>query len=132
MGYKLPNERFNNLYNYWNDSIAKLVPENSTILNLSAVEYTKAVLPFCKNVIVAPKFMTISPKTGEPTFVTVHAKIARGAFAHWLIKQRIDSTIRLTEFNELGYVYMAPLSTPEQPVFVCQQFEGLGLSVRLT
>ena len=29
-------------------------------------------------------------------------------------------------------VYDAAASTPEQPVYVCQEFGGLGLSVRLT
>lgn len=132
MGYKLT-KPYENLYDFWGTSIADSLPASSTIVNLSAVEYTKAVLPYIKSTpVIAPKFMTVSPKTGQPIFVTVHAKIARGAFAHWMIKNRIESIEKLPNFMELGYIYDENESTPEQPVYVCQKFEGLGLSVRLT
>ncbi len=130
MGYKLPDG--GSLYKYWGDAIAQLLPSSTTsIINLSAVEYTKAVLPYTDAPVVAPKFLTVSPKTGEPTFVTVHAKVARGAFANWLITARVDNTDRLHEFTDLGYRYDAAASTPEQPIFVCKEFQGIGLSVRL-
>ena len=133
MGYKLPKTTYKSLYGYWNDSIARLIPNESDIVNLSAVEYTKAVLPYTKgSAVISPKFLTVSPKTGAPTFVTVHAKIARGAFAGWMIRNRIDRLEQLTAFNGLGYRYSKELSSPEEPVFVCQSFEGLGLSVRLS
>lgn len=131
MGYKLPDEPYANLYRFWGDSIAELIPPEHTIINLSAVEYTKAVLPHIKNHVITPKFLTISPKTGEPTFVTVHAKIARGAFAHWLIKERVSSVDDLASFNAIGYEYDRDSSTTEVPVFVAREFKGLGLSVRL-
>ena len=133
MGYRLPDEPYRNLYNFWDSKIAALLPEaTSLVVNLSAVEYTKAFLPYVEKSVVTPKFLTISPKTGEPTFVVVHAKVARGAFARWLITQRVDNGACLQEFSELGYHYDATLSTPEQPTFVCEEFGGLGLSVRLT
>lgn len=132
MGYKLPDFEPQSLYAFWGTDIAGLVPSDSTVINLSAVEYTKAVLPHIKNPVITPKFMTISAKTGEPTFVTVHAKIARGAFAHWLIERRIEHPDELRRFNELGYEFDESRSTPEQPVFVCEMFDGLGLSVRLS
>lgn len=146
MGYKLPGNihdpsqpNITSLYEFWGDKIAKALPESEVIINLSAVEYTKAVFPHVKNLekfnnstIITPKFLTISPKTGEPTFVTVHAKIARGAFARWLIQHRIEDLTTLKDFNDIGYTYNAELSTPEQPVFVAQEFKGLGLSIRLS
>lgn len=133
MGYRLPGERYRNLYKFWGNAIAGLLPtETSIVVNLSAVEYTKAILPYVAVPVVAPKFLTVSPKTGEPVFVVVHAKIARGAFAHWLITRRIDDVAQLVNFAELGYRYDEALSTPEEPVFVCREFGGLGLSVRLT
>lgn len=130
MGYKLPNGK--SLYEFWGDSIASLLSsDTSHIINLSAVEYTKAILPYVDTPVIAPKFLTVSPKTGEPTFVTVHAKIARGAFARWLIQNRIEDITRLSEFLELGYAYDEAASTAVQPIFVCSEFKGLGLSVRL-
>lgn len=137
MGYKLP--EIPNLYAYWGDKIANKLPKNQTIINLSAVEYTKAIFPYFKDTeglndveVIAPKFLTISPKTNDPIFVTVHAKIARGAYARWLIQNRIETQDQLKDFNELGYVFNKDLSTPEQPVFVANEFKGIGLSVRLS
>ncbi|MGH7217986.1 MAG: YaaA family protein [Candidatus Microsaccharimonas sp.] len=155
MGYKLPGTvhgtslpNISSLYNFWGDKIAREVAKDvrrsaSTghppfIINLSAKEYTKVLFPHVKNIeelksvaVISPKFLTVNPKTGKPTFVAVHAKIARGAFAHWLIKHRIEDIERLKEFDEIGYVYDPGLSTPEEPAFVAQAFQGLGLSVRL-
>lgn len=129
MGYKLPDGR--NMYDFWGSKLTRAVPtEVKYLVNLSAVEYTKALLPHSTKKIITPKFMTISPKTGQPTFVTVHAKIARGAFARWMIQKRINNPGKLPEFANLGYYYTASLSTPEQPVFVCDAFQGIGLSVR--
>ncbi|MDB5177112.1 MAG: hypothetical protein JWN75_780 [Candidatus Saccharibacteria bacterium] len=130
MGYKLPNGK--SLYDFWADKIATTIhPDTTDIINLSAVEYTKALLPSIHLPVIAPKFLTVSPKTNEPAFVTVHAKIARGAFARWLIQNRIDDIAQLQTFTDLGYSFDASSSTPEQPVFICKTFEGLGLSVRL-
>ena len=131
MGYKLPDGQ--NMYALWSDRLIKVIkPETTHLLNLSAVEYTKSLLPHLRSGIkvIAPKFMTISPKTGEPVFVTVHAKVARGAFARWVIQNKMSET-GLTQFRDLGYTYDKALSTDEQPVFVCKEFGGIGLSVRL-
>jgi cytoplasmic iron level regulating protein YaaA (DUF328/UPF0246 family) len=131
MGYKLPDGT--SLYEFWGDKIAHILAARTTsLINLSAVEYTKAVLPYVHQSIITPKFLTISPKSGEPTFVTVHAKIARGAFAHWLIQHKIEDFSELQKFSDLGYSYDHTASTPEEPVFICKTFQGLGLSVRLT
>ena len=130
MGYKLPSGE--SMYSFWGEKLASIVgAQVDCLINLSAVEYTKALLPYVDCRVITPKFMTISPKTGQPAFVTVHAKIARGAFARWLIQQRITTPESLKNFSDLGYNYDASLSTPDQPVFVCQGFQGLGLSVRL-
>lgn len=133
MGYRLPSKPFASLYDFWGSDLAAQLPTSATIINLSAVEYTKALLPHLSgSTVITPKFQTVNQKTGQPAFVTVHAKIARGAFARWLIQHRIEDTSSLRKFNDLGYSYDPIASTPEQPVFVCKEFKGLGLSVRLT
>jgi cytoplasmic iron level regulating protein YaaA (DUF328/UPF0246 family) len=132
MGYKFPDEPYTSLYSFWNRRIADILPPSNIVINLSAVEYTKAVLPYLKEArIITPKFMTFDQKSQMPKFVTVHAKIARGAFARWLIQNRIEAVDALSTFNDLGYQFDAELSTPDSPVFVCHEFKGLGLSVRL-
>ena len=132
MGYKLPDAQFANLYDYWGDSIVTCLPENGPIINLAAVEYSQTVTRFVDaDRVMAPKFLTVSPKTGQPAFVVVHAKIARGAFARWMITNRIREISELPQYDELGYVFEKGLSTPGSPTFVCQTFEGKGLSIRL-
>lgn len=133
MGYKLPDKKYSNLYKYWGDSIAKTLSNDQRIINLSAVEYSKTITEYIDNDrIISPSFLTINPKTKEPGFVVVHAKIARGAFANWLIKNRVSDISDLKNFTDLGYKYDEKLSTPQIPVFVCKEFGGIGLSLRLT
>lgn len=133
MGYRLPDEPYSNLARYWGSRIAEQLPVQNDIINLAAVEYTKAISSYPPDVrVISPRFLTIDPKTGEPKFVVVHAKIARGAFARWLIQQRIDTVEAITAFTDLGYAHYPELSTLFEPVFVCHQFGGIGLSVRLS
>lgn len=132
MGYKLPDPPFANLYDYWGESIAATLPAAGPIVNLSAEEYSKTVTRYMDTArMVTPKFLTVSPKTGQPAFVVVHAKIARGAFARWLITNRIEDVSALTQFNDLGYRHAEDLSSDDVPTFVCKEFGGKGLSIRL-
>ena len=132
MGYKLPAPAFANLYEYWGDSIASCLPTQGPIINLAALEYAQTVIRYVDIArVMAPKFLTVSPKTGQPAFVVVHAKIARGAFARWLITRRTQDVSDLTQFDGLGYRYDKALSTPDSPTFVCETFGGKGLSIRL-
>jgi len=132
MTYKLPDEPFRNLYDFWGEAIADQVPANVPLLNLAANEYSKTVLPFVdESRVITPRFLTVDPKTKEPKFIVVHAKIARGAFARWVIQSRLENTSLLVNFSDIGYHYDASLSTPQEPVFVCQEFGGKGLSMRL-
>lgn len=133
MGYKVPGLAHKNLYDFWGESIVNTLSRKEMIIDLSAVEYGKTVTSYVDPLrVITPRFLTVSPKTGEPLFVVVHAKIARGAFASWMIRNRIENEQELKSFNEIGYVYDAQLSTPEIPVFICKEFGGIGLSVRLT
>jgi cytoplasmic iron level regulating protein YaaA (DUF328/UPF0246 family) len=132
MGYVLPDTTFRDLYTFWEKDIAGCLPAKGSIVNLSAVEYSRTITPFVDpSRVVTPQFMTINPKTGEPTFVVVHAKIARGAYARWLITNKIEDIADFSNFTDLGYSYHKKLSTPEKPAFVCKEFGGIGLSIRL-
>lgn len=132
MGYKLPDADFASLYNYWGKSIAECLPSEGMIVNLASAEYAKVVTPYInRSRIIEPKFLTIHPKTGEPKFIVVHAKIARGAFARWLIMKRIKDVLALPQFDDLGYRFDPALSTLTTPTFVCEEFGGKGLSIRL-
>jgi len=133
MGYKIPCQSFKTMYEFWGEKIADMLPKQEMIINLTAVEYGKTVTKYVdESRVVTPRFLTVSPKTGEPTFVTVHAKIARGAFANWMIRARVEDPKYIINFGDLGYEYYELLSTELMPTFVCKEFGGLGLSVRLS
>jgi cytoplasmic iron level regulating protein YaaA (DUF328/UPF0246 family) len=132
MGYRLPDEPFKNPVKFWGELIAKLLPPSGPILNLAAVEYSQTVTPYVDEArLIAPRFLTVSSKTGEPAFVTVHAKVARGAFARWMISNRISKASALLDFDEIGYRYVKKLSSSDAPVFVAKEFGGTGLSIRM-
>jgi uncharacterized protein len=132
MGYRLPPGPYANLYRFWGAAIAEQLPASGRIVNLAAGEYSRTVLPHVDaGRVVTPKFLTADPASGQPKFVVVHAKIARGAFARWLVTGRVkEGAIR--EFADIGYRYDEGLSTPAEPTYVCEAFGGKGLSVRLT
>jgi cytoplasmic iron level regulating protein YaaA (DUF328/UPF0246 family) len=132
MGYRLPDQPFNDLYKYWGSDIAATLPKEGSVINLSAAEYTKTVMPYLDAArVVAPRFLTLDAKTGEPKQVIVHTKVARGAFARWLILERVTSPNEVIQFNDLNYRYNAALSTLTEPTFICKTFGGIGLSMRL-
>src|SRR5688572_14731390 len=132
MGYRFAGPKYASLYKFWGKSVADCLASDGLIVDLAAVEYSKVVTPFVDNQrIVAPRFLTVNPKTNEPVLVIVHTKIARGAFARWLIQSRTTERNKLQDFQELGYRYNPGLSQPAQPTFVCNKFGGIGLSTRL-
>jgi cytoplasmic iron level regulating protein YaaA (DUF328/UPF0246 family) len=124
MGARLPDARYRNLYPFWGRSIAEQLPASGPVINLAAKEYSRAVLSGLDPArVVTPTFLT-----GD-RFVAVHAKVARGAFARWLLTTRADD---LTLFTDLGYSYRPERSGDREPCFVCTEFGGKGLSVRLS
>jgi cytoplasmic iron level regulating protein YaaA (DUF328/UPF0246 family) len=134
MGYRLPPGPYASLYRFWGSAIAEQLPASGRIVNLAANEYSRTVLPHVDAArVVTPRFLTVDPATKQPKFVVVHAKIARGAFARWLVTGRVkDSAEAIRGFRDIGYLHDEALSTPGEPTFVCREFGGKGLSVRLT
>ena len=132
MGYRLPFAPKSTMYEYWGDRIAQKLPAHEIIVNASSQEYIKAIEPFIDvSLLITPTFLSINPKTNAPAFVAVHAKIARGAFARWIILDRIESVSRFPEFLDLGYAYCEEMSSPNNPEYIAEKFKGLGLSQRL-
>ena len=120
-----------NLYTFWGKRLADSLPKEGPIVNVTSAEYEKLVIPYLdRHRVITPKFLS-RVNGSEPKFVAVHAKIARGALARWLIQRGEDSAEGIEQFNDLGYRYHPELSLPEAPVFVCDEFKGIGLSQRL-
>jgi uncharacterized protein len=134
MGYRLPHGKYSNLSQFWGASIAEQLPASGRIVNLAANEYSKTVIrQVDADRILTPRFLTVDPASRQPKFVVVHAKIARGSFARWLVTARVKDTMAaICEFSDLGYEHNEALSRPGEPAFVCRDFAGKGMSVRLT
>ncbi|HEU4830861.1 MAG TPA: YaaA family protein [Candidatus Saccharimonadales bacterium] len=131
MGYRFPNSSFKTMYKFWGSDIVEYLPKTGPIVNVSSAEYMRVITPFVDSErIITPKFLTLDTKTNRPIFTAVHAKIARGAFARWMIINEISNTKDFIKFNDLGYEYRPDLSSKDQPVFVCKEFGGKGLSIR--
>jgi cytoplasmic iron level regulating protein YaaA (DUF328/UPF0246 family) len=132
MGYRLPDPRYANLYRFWGSSVASQLPGEGLVVNLAANEYSKLLLDRIDPArVVTPRFLTRDPRSGEAKFVVVHAKIARGAFARWLVTQRIGKAADLSGFTALGYRTDVSRGSDREPCYVCDDFEGKGLSIRL-
>jgi hypothetical protein len=132
MSYKVPGIESGSLYKYWGKDLVNKISDEDYIVNLTAKEYGRLITDYTDaGRLIEPRFLSINPKTSKPTFVVVHAKIARGAFASWMIQNKVESVGDLTKFNQLGYLYDDSLSTANSPAFICKNFRGLGLSVRL-
>jgi len=131
MAYDLAPKPFSNLYTFWGDKLAKQLDKNQETINLTSIEYGKSIIPFLnKNNIISPIFLTKNPKNGQYVNVAVHSKIARGAIASWLIRNNIENSKDVIEFNGLGYSYNEHKSTRNIPVFTTEAFGGIGLSIR--
>ncbi|MDQ5913924.1 MAG: uncharacterized protein QG623_543 [Patescibacteria group bacterium] len=120
-GYKLTVDGKKNIYDFWGDKIAKRLADE-VVLNLSSEEYIKLIRKDFVGKIVTPLFLQ-DRKSGVK-FEAVHAKVARGAMARWIIKNRIDDPDSLKNFELGGYVFDESRSSEHEPVFV-RKAEGV-------
>tara|TARA_Y100001980_G_C14539818_1_gene317367 strand:+ start:373 stop:1146 length:774 start_codon:yes stop_codon:yes gene_type:complete len=126
MGTRMKNEKGDNLYEYWNDSLAKFLNheirnhEEKTIINCASVEYFKSIdLPILEADIITPQFKEI--KNGKLKMISFYAKKARGMMARFIIQNRINNSDGILSFNLDGYSYDSSLSMPFEPVFTRAQ-----------
>lgn len=117
--YKLQIDNYDTLYDFWKDAPAKQLPLKTPIVQLASQEYFRLLEPYINaDLVVTPQFMTQLPGDSQPQFVTVHAKVTRGAFARWMILNRVETSQQLMQFNDLGYRYDPTLSSTKKPVFI--------------
>jgi uncharacterized protein len=117
--YPVSGEGFGNLYQFWGKAIAAKISRKGSIVNLASQEYFRTIAPYVDSRrVVEPQFMVRMTPGAEITFAAVYAKVARGAFARWLITSRLTDPADFPEFTEHGYRYLPDLSTPEKPLFL--------------
>ena len=117
--YGLSGPGFTNLYDFWGSAVADTLPKSGPIFDLASEEYSKLIRPFVDlKRIVEPEFLTAAKPGATPTFVAVHAKVARGAMTRWMLSNRMKSEQELRDFPLMGYRYDPERSTPAEPTFV--------------
>lgn len=104
---------------WWDTAVADLLVgdmdenDDRTILNLASEEYYASIkgrLPDDVRIIDV-KFMT-----GD-RFITMHAKVARGTMARWMIDNRITNIEDMKGFNYDGYVFVPEESEGDEWTF---------------
>ena len=108
MQSKLKINGFNNLYDYWSDSIYKeIIDESHLIINLASKEYSKSIEPYLTK---EDKFITFISKN-------TYSKMARGLMVNYLVKNNITNIEDIKKFNVDGYKFNEELSTNSLLVF---------------
>ncbi len=126
MGIKLANPEGENLYQFWDSKITKninkqlQITDSKYLLNLASNEYFKSVQAKSINKdIVTPVFKDW--KNGQYKLISFFAKKARGSMSAWVLKNKVKSLKKLTQFDVDGYHYSAELSDELNPVFLRKQ-----------
>lgn len=126
MGIKLANPAGENLYKFWDSKITNSinkqleVTDSKYLLNLASNEYFKSVQAKSINKeIVTPVFKDW--KNGQYKLISFFAKKARGTMSAWVLKNKVKSLKKLTQFDADGYQYSAELSDQLNPVFLRKQ-----------
>lgn len=116
MGIRLKNGKNTNLYQFWGeqltDSLNKELAKTPkpTLLNLASNEYFKAIKPKqLKATIIQPVFLDKSKD--EYKVISFYAKKARGLMSRFIIKNSIDNSEDIKNFNLEGYQFDAKRST---------------------
>ena len=126
MGTKLKNRLGNNLYEYWNDTLAQSFNKElkshgrNIVINCASVEYFKSIdRPALGAKVITPQFKEI--KEGKLRMISFFAKKARGMMARFIIQNQIENEKDILAFNLGGYTFDYSLSTPLEPVFTRPQ-----------
>ena len=126
MGTKLAHAEYTNLYQYWGDTIVKLLLKDlkeqgdKTIVNLASQEYFKAVdRKSLKADVIDVEFLDYHK--GEFKIISFFAKKARGMMARFLMDNEINSIEGLQEFHSEGYLFDPKRSSEKSLVFTRQK-----------
>lgn len=122
MGTKLPNNKGENLYQFWDKKITDSIQQqlnqqgDRVLINLASNEYFKSIQT--KNLdaeIITPVFK--DAKNGQYKLISFFAKKARGIMSRFIIKNQLSEPEQLKEFSDGGYYYNDRLSKGNQWVF---------------
>lgn len=117
MGSRLPNQQGPNLYAFWKDSLGQAIDQvsNGIVINCASNEYFKAAAKTLKSKVITPVFKEHRPDGLK--MISFYAKQARGAFARFMVQNRIQEPDDMKNFNLDGYGYQSKLSDDDNWVF---------------
>jgi cytoplasmic iron level regulating protein YaaA (DUF328/UPF0246 family) len=122
MKTKLGNPRGSNLYQFWDERITDSLnndlenQQEATLINLASNEYFKAVKP--KKLQGRLLHIAFKEIKGDKTrVIAIFAKRARGRMTDFILRNRIEQSEDLKEFNHAGYEYSPSASSENQWVF---------------
>lgn len=130
MQAKVKNGGFNNLYEFWGDSLYRqLATGENCIVNLASKEYSKCIESYLlkdrkKNVRRFPEFKFVTcvfqekNKAGKFVQKATQAKIARGEMVRFMAENEITNIEDLKNFAALGYKFAEEASEDEKFVFI--------------
>ena len=125
MGTRLPNERGDDLYEFWGPRIARALKKDvqahpdPTLVNLASDEYFRAVDRKALGLrVVQPVFQEARDDPARPwAVIGLFAKRARGRMARFAIERRIERATDLQAFVADGYRFAPEASNDERWVF---------------
>ena len=105
---KLKTAFCHNLYDYWKDDIYRDLTQNdTTILNLASVEYSKIVEKYLTadiNYVTCRFGELINRKVIEKG---VYVKMARGEMVRFMAENAVQDLNEIKEFNGLGLIHLS-------------------------
>jgi cytoplasmic iron level regulating protein YaaA (DUF328/UPF0246 family) len=120
MGTKLKVGSTENLYKFWDNTVAKALNEelkdDELLINLASSEYFK-VIP--KKVLKVPMITPIFKdyKNGEYKIVMTYAKKARGLMVRYIIDHNVKTIEELKGFNTDRYRFSEEMSSESELIF---------------
>lgn len=120
MGTKIKVGKKDNLYQFWDDALAKSLneelKEGELLINLASTEYFKA-LP--KKVLKVPMITPVFKdfKNGQYKTIMTYAKMARGYMVRYIVENNIETIEDLKGFNKEGYGFSEEMSSGNNLVF---------------
>lgn len=125
MNTKLPNDKGDNLLQYWGDTLTEALrnlltkEEDKVWIILSSEEYSKVIDK--KDLGEGVRIINIAFKEvrdGDPETIMVYTKKARGLMARYIIQNKLTNCEDIKLFDVEGYKYSEPLSTIDSWTFI--------------
>lgn len=120
MGTKLKVGRKENLYKFWDTTLAESLNEElrdgELLINLASTEYFKALPKKALKVpMITPVFKDL--KNGQYKTIMTFAKKARGLMVRYIIDNNVETLEGLKGFDVEGYGFSEEMSTETELVF---------------